>query len=64
MKKEHLFESELVTITPTKQLGRAQNEKTSPPNPNVRMDTGKLVWKGSPLSKALLKRLIERVQES
>ena len=33
MKKEHLFESELVTITPTKQLGRTQNEKASPPNP-------------------------------
>ena len=64
MKKEHLVESELVTLTPTKQVGRTQNEKVSPPNPYVRMDTGKLVWKGSPLSKALLKRLIERVQES
>jgi len=60
MKKEQEF----VTMTSTKQTGQGQNAKTPPPSPKTRLDTGKLVWKGSPLSKDLLMRLIERVQTS
>jgi hypothetical protein len=60
MKKEQ----ELVAVTSTKQPLKGQNGKNSQLGPKTRMDTGKLVWKGSPLSKDLLMRLIERVQES
>jgi hypothetical protein len=64
MKKERVYESELAAITPTIKAGRKQNEKTPQPGLKVQADTGKLVWKGSPLSKDLLMRLIERVQGS
>jgi hypothetical protein len=64
MKKEQEIQSELITVTSTKLSGRAQNRKLAQPDPKTRADTGKLVWKGSPLSKELLMRLIERVQES
>ncbi len=57
-------EQELVTLTSKKQMGQGQNVKTPPPSSKTRLDTGKLVWKGSPLSKDLLMRLIERVQAS
>ena len=64
MKKEQVLASEPVTVTSTKQSGRTQNGKASQPGSKIRLDTGKLVWKGSPLSKDMLMRLIERVQES
>jgi len=64
MKKEQVNTNQMAVVTSKKPLGQVPNEKTSPPNPKTRMDTGKLVWKGSPLSKDLLMRLIERVQES
>lgn len=60
MKKEQEF----VAMTSNKQMGQGQNVKTPSPGSKTRLDTGKLVWKGSPLSKDLLMRLIERVQSS
>lgn len=64
MKKERVFESEMVAITSTITAGQKKNEKTPQPGLKAQAETGKLVWKGSPLSKDLLMRLIERVQGS
>ena len=63
MNKEKVIEKDQATLNPTRLSGRPQNRKPAQPDLKTR-DTGKLVWKGSPLSKELLMRLIERVQES
>lgn len=64
MKTEREIQKDQVPTSLTRLSGWSQNRKPAQPDSKTRAEQGKLVWKGSPLSKELLMRLIERVQES